>query len=122
LFRGEISRSARGFFVGARAQTHLAVLAGLLLLITAVRIHFVRIPGLLYGEHLPLTGANYVDLHARLPALHVLSVVALAGAGLILWGGLRGRLVPVATRVVIGYLVATALGALIPAAYQRLVV
>ena len=122
LFRGEISRSARGFFVGARAQTHLAVLAGLLLLITAARIHFVRIPGLLFGEHLPLTGANYVDLHARLPALHVLSVVALAGAGLILWGGLRGRLVPVATRVVIGYLVATALGALIPAAYQRLVV
>jgi len=122
LFRGEISRSARGFFVGARAQTHLAVLAGLLLLITAARIHFVRIPGLLYGEHLPLTGANYVDLHARLPALHVLSVVALAGAGLILWGGLRGRLVPVATRVVIGYLAATALGALIPAAYQRLVV
>ena len=122
LFRGEISRSARGFFVGARAQTHLAVLAGLLLLITAARIHFVRIPGLLFGEHLPLTGANYVDLHARLPALHVLSVVALVGAGLIVWGGLRGRLVPVATRVVIGYLAATLLGALIPAAYQRLVV
>ena len=122
LARGEVARSARGVFVGPRAQMQLAALAGMLLLITAVRIRFVRIPGLLFGEHLPLTGANYVDLHTRLPALHVLSVVALIGAGLIVWGGLRGRLVPVGMRVVIGYLVAAALGAVIPAAYQRLVV
>ena len=122
VFRGEIGRSPRGLSFGPRAQTQLAVLAGLLLLLTALRIHFVRIPGLLFGNHLPLTGANYVDLHTRLPALHVLSVVAFAGALLIFWGGARGRLVPMAARVVVGYLVVSVLAVLIPAAYQRLVV
>ena len=122
VFRGEIGRTPRGIFVGPRAQTQLAVLAGLLLLVTAVRIHFVRIPGLLFGEHLPLTGANYVDLHTRLPALRVLSIVALLGALLIFWGGFRGRLVPMTVRVVIGYLAVTLLAAAVPAAYQRLVV
>jgi len=122
VFRGEIERSPRGISIGARAQTQLAVLAGLLLLLTALRIHFVRIPGLLFGDHLPLTGANYVDLHTRLPALHVLSIVALAGALLILWGGVRGRLVPMAARVVVGYVVVSVLAAVVPAAYQRLVV
>ena len=122
LFRGEIERGPRGIVIGARAQSHLAALGGLALIVTAVLIHFVRIPGLLFGNHLPLTGANYVDLHARLPALHVLSVVALVGGVLILWGGMRGRLVAMATRVVIVYVAATVLAALIPAAYQRLVV
>jgi uncharacterized membrane protein (UPF0182 family) len=122
VFGGEIERSPRGISVGPRAQTHLAVLAGLLLLLTALRIHFVRIPGLLFGNHLPLTGANYVDLHARLPALRILTVVALAGAVLIFWGGARGRLVPMAARVVVGYLAVSVLAVLIPAAYQRLVV
>ena len=122
VFRGEIQGSPRGVSIGPRAQTHLAVLAGLLLLLTAARIHFVRIPGLLFGNHLPLTGANYVDLHTRLPALHVLSVVAFAGALLILWGGVRGQLVSMAARVVVGYVVVWVLATLIPATYQRLVV
>jgi len=122
LFHGEIERSPRGISVGPRGQRQLAVLAGLLLLVTAVRIHFVRIPGLLFGEHLPLTGASYVDLHTRLPALRVLSVVALAGALLVFWGGLRGQLVPMAVRAVIGYVAVMLLATAVPAAYQRLVV
>ena len=122
LFRGEIARTVQGLLVGRSAQKQLGLIIGLMLLVTAVRIRFVRIPGLLFGEHLPLSGANYVDLHTRLPAMHVLSVVAAIGAGLIIWAGFRGRLVPVGVRVVIGYLVATLLGVGIPAAYQRLVV
>jgi uncharacterized membrane protein (UPF0182 family) len=123
LFRGEIERSPRGgISVGPRAQMHLAVLVGLALIVTAVRIHFIRIPGLLFGNHLPLTGANYVDLHTRLPALHVLSVVALVGGVLILWAGIRGRLVTMAVRVAVVYLAAAVLTALVPAGYQRLVV
>ena len=122
LVRAEVGHIGRRLVIGPRAQAHLATLAGLLLLVTAVRTQFVRIPGLLFGEHQPLSGANYVDLHVRLPALHVLSAAALAGALLIAWGGLRGRLVPVALRVVAGYVVLSLLGALVPAAYQRLVV
>ena len=122
LVRGEIGRSATGISVGPRAQTHFAALAGSLLLVIAVRTYFVRIPGLLFGEHLPLTGASYVDLHTRLPAYYVLSIVAFVGALLIFWGGVRGRLVPMAVRVVLGYIVVSLLAAAIPAAYQRLVV
>lgn len=122
VMRAQIGVVGQRLVVRPRAQAHLAVLAGLLLLVTAVRTWFVRIPGLLFGEYLPLAGANYVDLHVRLPALQVLSVAALAGAVLIAWGGLRGRLVPMAVRVVIGYVALSVVGALVPAAYQRLVV
>ena len=121
LVRGEIGRTTR-LTVGPRAQKQFATLAGLLMVVTAIRIHFVRIPGLLFGDHLPLTGANYVDLHTRLPALHVLSVVALVGGLLIIWSGFRDRLVPMAARVLIGYVVVSLLAALVPATYQRLVV
>ena len=77
LLRGEIAREPDRIVVRPRAQAHLAVLAALLLLVVGLRTQFVRVPGLLFGEHLPLTGANYVDLHVRLPALHVLTVAAL---------------------------------------------
>jgi uncharacterized membrane protein (UPF0182 family) len=122
MFRGEVERTPVGFVVRPTAQTQIGVLFGLLLIITAIRIYLVRVPGLLFGDHLPLTGANYVDLHTRLPALYVLAVAALVGAGLVIWAGLRGRLVPVGFRVAIGYFAIVAAGALIPAAYQRLVV
>ena len=105
-----------------RGETQFAVLAALFLLVTAIRVHFVRIPGLLFGEHLPLTGARYVDLHVRIPSLHVLSVAALVGALLIIWGATRGRLVAMAVRVVAAYAVITILSALVPALVQRLAV
>src|SRR5688572_7853799 len=54
LFRGEIDRTPRGLRVGPQAQAQLGILAGLLLVVTAARIQFVRIPGLLFGDHLPL--------------------------------------------------------------------
>src|SRR5688500_13151631 len=59
LFRGEVARTVQGLLVGRRAQKQLGLIIGLMLLLTAVRIRFVRIPGLLFGEHLPLSGANY---------------------------------------------------------------
>jgi uncharacterized membrane protein (UPF0182 family) len=122
LLRGEIGPVGDRLVIRPRAQSQLAILAGLLLLVIAIRTHYVRIPGLLFGEHLPLTGANFVDLNVRLPVLHVLTVVALVGAALLAWGGVRGRLAPTAVRVVPAYLVIVLLGELIPAAYQRLIV
>ena len=108
--------------LGRRGEAQLAVLAALFLVVMAVRIHFVGIPSLLFGEHLPLTGARFVDLHVRIPSLHVLSIGALAGALLIIWGATRGRLVAVAARVVVGYLVVAVLAAAVPALVQRLAV
>ena len=109
-------------WVGPEAQLQLAVLAGLLLLVIAIRIQLVGLPGLLFREHGPLTGASWTDLAARRPAMHALSAVAFAGALLIAWAGMRGRLVPMAARVVAVYVVAVLLSRLVPAGYQRLVV
>ncbi|MEO6527920.1 MAG: UPF0182 family protein [Gemmatimonadaceae bacterium] len=120
--RAEVARSGENLVIPSHAQQHFAILAGLLLLVIAIRTHFVAIPGLLFGEHLPLSGANYVDLHVRVPAMHLQSIAALAGAALIAWSGMRGRLVYVAVRVVAGYAILTVLATLVPSAYQRLVV
>ncbi len=122
LIRAEIGWLEGRLVVRQRAQMHLAALAGVLLLVAALRIHFVRLPGLLFGDHGPLAGANYTDLHVRIPALHLLSIAALLGAALIGWGALRGRLVPVALRVVIAYAVISIGAGIIPALFQRLVV
>jgi hypothetical protein len=122
LVRGEIAWIQQRLVIRPLAQVHLALLAGAMLLVTALQIWFVRIPGLLFGERLPLSGANYVDLHVRLPALQLLSATALVGAALIAWGGWRGKLVPVAVRVVIAYLVISIGAGLVPAVVQRLVV
>lgn len=120
--RAEIARTGDSIVIPSHAQRHFAIVAGLLLLVIAIRTHFVGIPGLLFGEHLPLSGANYVDLHLRVPAMHLLSIAALAGAALIAWSGMRGRLVYGAVRVVAGYAILMVLSILIPSAYQRLVV
>ena len=120
--RAELARSGEHLVIPSHAQAHFAGLAGLLLLVVAVRTHFVSLPGVLFGEHLPLSGADYVDLHVRIPALHVLSIAALVGAALIAWSGVRGRLVFVAVRVVAAYGIVMVLAIVIPSLYQRLVV
>ena len=120
--RAEIARSGEHLVIPSHAQAHFAGLAGLLLLVVAVRTHFVSLPGVLFGEHLPLSGADYVDLHLRIPTLHVLSIAAIVGAALIAWSGIRGRLVYVALRVVGAYAVLVVLAIVVPSLFQRLVV
>jgi uncharacterized protein len=120
--RAEVGREDAPFVIPMHARRHLAILAALLLFVLALRTWLVGIPGLLFGDHTPLAGATYVDLHVRIPAMRMLSLGALVGAALIAWFGMRGRLVYGAVRVVIGYAILTVLTTLVPAAYQRLVV
>jgi uncharacterized protein len=120
--RAETGRGGEPLVVPPHARQHLSILAALLLLVLAVRTELVSIPGLLFNQHLALTGANYVDLNLRVPAMHVLAAGALIGAALIAWSGTRGRMASTALRVVAGYAILTALTILVPAAYQRLVV
>lgn len=104
-------------------QLHLGALGGLLLLLLAANVFFVRIPSLLYSTTGPLFGASYADLAARLPVLRAAALVALVGAGLVFWGARRRRLVPYAVGVFGVYVVVSGLlGALVPALVQRLVV
>jgi len=44
------------------------VLIALLFLLVALRVYFVRLPGLLYSTTGPLVGASYADLHSQLTA------------------------------------------------------
>ena len=122
LARGEIGWHEGRMLLRPLAEGHLAVLAAALLVAMALETWFVRIPGLLFGAGMPLSGANYVDLHVRLPALRILSLAAAVGAVVIAWSGLRGRLVPVALRVLVAYAVLTVGAAAVPAMVQRLVV
>ena len=119
--RSEMGRGWRPL-VQRRGQLQLAVLVALFLVVAALRIHFVQVPGLLFGEHLPLTGARYVDLHVRIPTLHLLSIATIIGALLILWAAARGRLVAMAGRIVVAYTVIVLLAAVVPALVQRLAV
>ena len=122
LRKSFVMRDWRRPWIAPEAQAQFAVLAGILLLVVAVRLQFVHLPGLLFGEHGALSGASWSDLHARRPALHVLSAIAFLGALAIAWAGTRGRLVPMAVRVVGIYVVAALLARAVPAGYQRLVV
>jgi uncharacterized protein len=108
--------------VAPRAQKHMAVLGALLLFVIALQTHFVRIPGLLFGDHLALAGANYVDLHVRLFSLHVLSVAALGAAAALVWGAWRERLGAAVGRSLVGFAVVLVTVWVMPAAYQRLIV
>ncbi len=122
LARNTMSIAGNRLFIAARTQKHLAMLAALLLLVIALQIHFIRIPGLLFGDHLALSGANYVDLHVRLFAMHAQSIVALAAGAYIVWAAWREQLVIAATRAAIGYIAVSAAVWAVPAGYQRLVV
>lgn len=105
------------------AQTHLAVLAAVMMLVGAVRYLFVDVPSLLIANHPVLFGATYTDLNIRMPLMRVLALILVAGAVAIIWYARRGRLLRGLLVTVGGYVLgAILLGGVIPSSYQRLVV
>src|SRR6267378_3586318 len=105
------------------ARLHVALLMALLFLLTALRVYFVRLPGLLYSTTGPLVGASFADLHATLTGLRVAGLAALAGAALVLWGAQSERLARNTVLALGLYFGASLLGvALYPAIVQRLIV
>jgi len=86
VLRRDVVALGRRVTVEPSARLHLAVLIALLLLLAALRVYFVRRPGLLYSTTGPLMGASFADLHAKLIGLWVTGVVAVVGAALVLWG------------------------------------
>ncbi len=87
------------------ARMHLAVLLATLFVLTALRVMYVRMPGLLYSTTGPLVGASYANLHGTLLGLRLAVFAALASALIVLWGA-RGaglfRATLVATAVYVG--------------------
>src|SRR5439155_1289105 len=100
-----------------------ALVLALLFLLAALRVYFVRLPGLLYSTTGPLVGASFADLHATLTGLRVAGLAALAGGALVLWGAKSQRLAR-NTLLALGlYFGVSLLGvALYPTIVQKLVV
>ncbi|NOT09746.1 MAG: UPF0182 family protein [Gemmatimonadales bacterium] len=123
FLRGDIISKPPTIRFERSAGLHLAAIVAVMLVLTALRLWMVDTPGLLYSSTGPLVGASYTDIHARLPAIRVTAVLAVLAAGMVVFAGLRGRLVPHGIWAVAGYIVAALLGrVLFPAAIQKFVV
>jgi uncharacterized membrane protein (UPF0182 family) len=91
VFGGDLALDAvRGVRGSPAAVRHLGVLASALLLVLAFGA-WLQIPQLLTNTSGVVSGASYVDVHARMPALRILVAAALAGAALALWQATTAR-------------------------------
>jgi len=82
LYRG-VQYTQRGLFVKQRARTHLLSLIAIFLLVKAGGYALDAFE-VLYSPRGAAFGASYTDVHASLPALRILTFLALFGAGLCL--------------------------------------
>ncbi len=89
--RGGITLSERGVSVSRQVKTHLAVLAGLFLLVVGFGFYLDTFRLLLSGEG-TVHGAGYADVNARIPILRVLAVMTPLAALVLVFGVWKGRL------------------------------
>lgn len=61
-------------------KKHIFLILGIIFLIMAVKTYFVKISHLLYSTNGPFTGASYVDIHANLPVLKLMTFILVIGA------------------------------------------
>src|SRR2546421_313860 len=123
VLRRDVVVFGRRVTVEPSARLHLALLIALLFLLAALRVYFVRLPGLLYSTTGPLVGASFADLHAALTGLRIAGPAALAGGALVLWGAKSQRLARNALLALGLYFGVSLVGvALYPAMVQKLIV
>lgn len=121
--RGDITFRLGRPSIEPEAQTHLALLAALWLLLAALRTWAVRIPALLLSTHGPLVGASWTDLHVRLPGLRALAVFLVFAAALLLLRARRPAFVRTLVLIIVANVLFTAaVTGVVPALVQRLVV
>ena len=88
------ARQITGFRIENNALAHVSVLLGAIFILTGFG-YIMKAWGLLLSSSGVVGGAGYTDLHARLPAIRILMIVAwLIGAALIANVRLRRRLLP----------------------------
>ncbi len=110
----------RGIQLRAPASTHAAVLAGFWLMTIAFGA-WLSIPEMLTVPSGLITGATYVDVHARMPAAYALAVVAALGMLLAAYQIVQVRLWPLVAAFGLCALVSIG-GAIYAAGLQRFVV
>jgi uncharacterized membrane protein (UPF0182 family) len=123
VLRRDVVAFQRNVTVEPSARLHLAALIALLFLLAALRVYFVRLPGLLYSTTGPLVGASFADLHATLIGLRIAGLAALASGALVLWGATSNRLARrTALAVAIYFGVSLLAVTIYPAVVQKLIV
>jgi uncharacterized membrane protein (UPF0182 family) len=110
----------RGILASRAAIRHLSVLAAALLIVLAFGA-WLQIPQIMTTGSGAVYGASYTDVHARIPALRVLAVAAIAGAALALWQIRVARFWPLAMAAGL-YVVVSVGGIAYAAVIQRFVV
>jgi uncharacterized protein len=121
--RGELVLPPRRASIERGPAIHIGSLLAAYFLLLAVRLIVADLPQLLWSTTGPLIGASYTDVGARLPGYWISAVAAVAGAGLVVYGIMRGKLIWYTAVAVLAYV---AVGLLARGAYpfavQRLVV
>lgn len=99
VYHGGLGVGPRGFFIDGGPKRHLMWLIGVILAIKAAGYRFSAYE-LLFTTRGVVTGAAYADIHARIPALNLLSGLALIAAVAVIVGGYgRGWRLPIAAVV-----------------------
>lgn len=123
VVRGDVSWVRGRLTIEPSAELHLALLAALWLVVSALRMWWIGIPSLLSGTHGPLQGASWTDLHVRMPGMRALAIGLIAAGAVLLWRARRGDLARAVFIVVIANVALTAVvTVVIPTIVQRLVV
>lgn len=121
--RNEITLPPKRATASPRAARHLGGLLALMFVLIALRLFLVATSNLLFSSTGPLVGASYTDVHVTLKGIYVSAVVALIAAVWIVIGIVRDRLAGAAVSAIVIYVVVSVVArALVPAAYQKLVV
>ncbi|MGE5803544.1 MAG: UPF0182 family protein [Gemmatimonadota bacterium] len=123
VMRGDVVVHNKSATIEPSARVHLALLLAALFVLTALRIYYVRLPGVLYSTKGPLIGASFADLHGTVIGLKLAALAALAGAVLVILGARSRRLVRNAA-LGVGIYVAVSFLAIVvyPAVLQKFVV
>ncbi|HET9385072.1 MAG TPA: UPF0182 family protein [Gemmatimonadales bacterium] len=123
VMRGDVIVHNKSVTIEPSARLHLALLLAGVFVLTALRIYYVRLPGVLYSTTGPLIGASFADLHGTVIGLKLAALAALAGAVLVILGARSRRLV---RNAVLGgglYVAVSFLGIVVyPAVLQKFVV
>ena len=120
-FKGVLTlRGLGGTQTAGRVSVHVSMLAALVFVFLAANAYLDRFQ-LLFGLHDVFSGANYTDLHARIPLLNVLAVSALAGALLWIYNAFAASNKSAIAAVLLYFAVALS-GNLYPAFLQKFIV
>jgi len=118
-FMGGIRLDQRGGRATPQVKVHLSVLLALIVLLKAWGYRLDQY-GLVVSPRGVVTGASYTDLHAHLPALRLLVIMAILVTVIILVNiRFRGWILPVAG-IGLLFLISILAGGVYPAAVQRL--